>query len=104
MAFAGDIKVPTQLSGKPTFDWRELQKWGIPESRLPPGSVVRFRAPDLWSENRGTVLLAAGALAIQALLIIGLLLARRARRKAELDSRRNLALAADVVAARPCRR
>jgi len=95
-ASPGEIRVPTQLAARPIYDWRELQKWGIPESRLPPGSVVRFRAPDLWSENRGTVLIAIGALAVQALLIIGLLLARRARRKAERESRRNLALAADM--------
>ena len=39
---------------------------------------------------------AAGALAIQAFLIIGLLFERRARQRAEVDSRRNLALAADA--------
>jgi len=39
---------------------------------------------------------AMGALAIQTLLIIGLLYQRRARRRAELDSRTSLALAADV--------
>ena len=37
-----------------------------------------------------------GALAIQALLIAGLLYQRRARQQAEMESRRNLALAADA--------
>ena len=78
------------------FDWRELQRWGIPESRLPPGSVVRYRAPSLWSEYRVTVLSAAGVLAVQSLLIVGLLYQRRARQRAEIESRRNLALAADA--------
>ena len=82
--------------GQPIFDWRELQRWGIPESRLPPGSVVLYRNPSLWHEYRRTVLSAAGALAIQALLIVGLLFERRARQRAEIDSRRNLALAADA--------
>ena len=77
------INVPPQLPGQPTFDWRELQRWGIPESRLPPGSIVRYRAPSLWSEYRGTVLSAVGVLAIQSLLIVGLLYQRRARRRAE---------------------
>jgi signal transduction histidine kinase len=63
---------------------------------LPPGSVVRYRGPSLWSEHRATVLSAAAVLAIQAFLIAGLLLQRRALRRAELDSRRNLALAADA--------
>ena len=48
------------------------------------------------SEHRAAVLSAAGALAIQAFLIIGLLFERRARRRAEIESRRNLALAADA--------
>ena len=39
---------------------------------------------------------AAGALVIQSLLIVGLLYQRRARQRAEIDSRRNLALAADA--------
>ena len=82
--------------GQPTFDWRELQRWGIPESRLPPGSLVRYRAPSLWSAYRNTVLSAMGVLAIQSLLIIGLLYQRRARRRAELESRNHLALAADA--------
>ena len=92
----GTIRVPPQSPGPPVFDWRELQRWGIAESRLPAGSVVRYRGPTLWHEYRGTVLSAAGALIIQSLLIVGLLYQRRARQRAEADSRRNLALAADV--------
>jgi signal transduction histidine kinase len=90
------VRVPLQLPGQPVFDWRELQRWDIPESRLPPGSVVRYRAPSLWAAHRGTVLSAAGVLALQSLLIVGLLHQRRARRRAEIESRRNLALAADA--------
>jgi len=89
-------EVLRRSTSQPIFDWRELQRWGIPESRLPPGSEVHYRGPNLWSEYRGTVLLAAGVLASQALLIIGLLLERRGRRRAESDSRTNLVLAADT--------
>ncbi|HEY5807069.1 MAG TPA: ATP-binding protein [Povalibacter sp.] len=92
----GDVRVPLRSSGQPIFDWRELQRWNIPESRLPPGSVIRYRPAALWSEHRVAVLIAAGALAIQAFLIVGLLFERRARKRAEIDSRRNLALAADA--------
>ena len=90
------IRVTPQAPGPPTYDWRELQRWGIPENRLPPGSVVRYRAPSLWRAYRGTVLIAVGVLLLQSLLIVGLLYQRRARRRAESDSRRNLALAADA--------
>jgi signal transduction histidine kinase len=93
---AASLRVPPQLPGQPMFDWRELRRWGIPESRLPPESVVRFRAPSLWGEHKVTVLTAVVALLLQSLLIMWLLFERRARQRAEIESRRNLALAADA--------
>ena len=78
------------------FDWRELRRWGIAEERLPAGSVVRYRAPSLWREYRLTVLSALAALVVQTFLIGGLLFERRARQRAEIESRKNLALAADA--------
>jgi signal transduction histidine kinase len=90
------IRVPLQTPGQRFFDWRELQRWDVPESRLPAGSVVRFRGPTLWGEYRRQVLIALGLVVIQLCLIAGLLYQRRARRRAELESRRNLALAADA--------
>ena len=61
------------------FDWRELRRWGIPESRLPAGSVVRHRSPSLWQEHKLAVLGSIGALLLQSLLIGGLLYQRRRR-------------------------
>ena len=90
------LRVPPQSRGPPIYDWRELQRWGIPESRLPPLSVVQFRRPSLLAEYQLTVLAALGALLLQSLLIARLLYERRARQRAEIDSRRNLALAADA--------
>jgi len=90
------LRAPPQLASEPVFDWRELKRWGIPESRLPPGSVVQFRRPSLWAEYKLGVLTALAALVIQSLLITLLLYERRARHRAEIESRRNLALAADA--------
>jgi len=95
-ASPSDVRVPPQPPGPPVFDWRELKRWNIPESRLPEGSLVKFRDPTLWNAYRGTVLTVIGALLIQAMLIVGLLLERRARHRAENASRMNLSLAADV--------
>jgi len=93
---ASSINVSPQTAELAVYDWRELQRWGIDESRLPAGSEVRFRRPSLWSEYKALVLVAAGALALQAALIIGLLIERRARLRAEIESRKNLSLAADT--------
>ena len=90
------ISVPLHLPGQPMFDWRELERWGISESRLPAGSVVRYRSPSLWTAYRGTVLSVVGVLTVQSLLIVGLVYQRRARQRAEMDSRKNLTLATDV--------
>ena len=90
------IKVPIQPVGRPTFDWRELRRWGISETLLPPGSDVRFRGPSLWQDYRREVLGVLVALVAQALLIVGLLYQRRGRQRAELESRRSLSLAADA--------
>jgi len=92
----GSIKVPPQTPGQATFDWRELQRWRIPESRLPANSAVLYRPPSLWLEYRATVLTALAVMAVQFLLISGLLYERRARQRAERESRTNLALAADA--------
>ena len=93
---AGSIRVPPQSRGPHMFDWRELQRWRIPETRLPPGSVVHFRGPSLWDEYQPAVLTAVGVLLLQSLMIAWLMHERRARQRAEIDSRRNLALAADI--------
>ena len=37
---AADIKVPAIEFATPQFNWREMQRWGIPESCLPPGSEI----------------------------------------------------------------
>ena len=34
------------------FDWNELKRWHVPESRLPYGSVVLFREPSLWERTK----------------------------------------------------
>ncbi len=81
-ASPGDIKTPPQKFGEPEFDWRELRRWGVRQADLPPGSAVRFREPTLWEQYRWYILAVAGFSALQALLIIGLLLNRRWLRRA----------------------
>src|SRR5262245_34618853 len=75
---------------RPVFDWRQLQRFGISESSLPPGSEVRFRQANLWEQYRWELVVIAAALLLQAGVISWLLLERRRRQAAELESRRRL--------------
>ena len=78
------------------FDARQLERWQVDESRLPRGSLVAFREPSLWRDYQRQALAVLGVFTVQAILILGLLFERRARRRAEMDSRRSLSLAAHV--------
>lgn len=72
------------------FDWRELQRWGIGEASLPPGSEVLFRASRPWTEYRFQIVGAAAALLIQAALILWLLHERQYRHRAERTARETM--------------
>jgi signal transduction histidine kinase len=69
---------------EPSYDWRELRRWGFSESRLPAGSTVLFREPTAWELYRWHVVMAVGVIATQAALISALLVQRRRRNLAEL--------------------
>jgi PAS domain S-box-containing protein len=64
-------------------DWRQLQRWGLSESRLPPGSIVLFKRVSLWDQYKGQVAGALGLIVLQSLLIIALWIQMRRRRRAE---------------------
>jgi PAS domain S-box-containing protein len=76
-----------RTTGVPTFDWRALKRWGISESRLPPGSAVRFRPPSMWEQYGWYIIGALAIIAVEAVLIAGLLLQRSRRRRAESELR-----------------
>ena len=43
---ASNIKLPPIGFSTPKYDWRQLQRWNISESRLPPGSEILHRELD----------------------------------------------------------
>jgi signal transduction histidine kinase len=65
------------------LDWRQLRRWGISESRIPPGTRVLFRDPTVWDRYRLYVLGALAVLLAQTALIGALLVQRARRRRAE---------------------
>ena len=64
-------------------DWRQLRHWGLSESDLPAGAVVRFREPSLWDLYRKQIIALIAVLIVQTLLIAGFLIQGRRRRRAE---------------------
>jgi signal transduction histidine kinase len=92
----GNIKSEPIEFGAPKYDWRELRRWGISQSNLPPGSEILFREPDMWARYRWQILLIVAVILVQAGLISGLLHERRRRRLAEVQSRQRLAELAHV--------
>src|SRR5215467_747770 len=76
---------------RPVFDWRQLQRWGISENRLPVGSDIRFRSPTAWEQYRWEIMLISAVLVLQSLLIAGLFYEHRRRRQAEVEASRRTA-------------
>ena len=75
---------------RPVFDWRQLQRFGISESRLPAGSEIRFRPPGLWDQYHWHAKAALAVVLLQAAMITWLVFERRRRQIAQLESRRHL--------------
>ena len=84
-------------SNKIAFDWRQIQRWGISESRLPSGSEVLFRESTLWEHYSWQIALIIAVILLQAALIAALLREHRRRQLAEVQSRQRMAELARVM-------
>jgi signal transduction histidine kinase len=78
---------PVKAVAVAVFDWRQLRRWRIDESRLAPGSIVRFRELSAWEEYRVYILTATIVVGLQSALITGLVIQRARRRRTELSLR-----------------
>jgi signal transduction histidine kinase len=86
----GDIETPPVQFARPMFDWREMQRWGISESRLPPGSGIFFREPTVWEQYRKEILAICALLLAQIALITWLIYEHRRRSRAEVLARNSI--------------
>ncbi len=93
---AGDIKTRPIEFAAPRFDWRQLQRFGISESNLPPGSTVYFREPTIWERYSWQIASVVAVLLIQAGLITVLLREHRRRKFSEVQARQRMAELAHV--------
>ena len=81
----------TRLEFQPTFDWRQLKRWGVAEANLPPASQVWFYTPSVLEQYRWQILSVLTAIAVLAFLVVALLIERRRRALAVAESRTRLA-------------
>jgi signal transduction histidine kinase len=86
-----DIKFPVGAFSVAKYNWQEMQRWGISESRLPSGAEVYFREITLWERYRWHVVAVIAALLLQAALISWQLYEHRRRQIAEVQSRNAMA-------------
>jgi PAS domain S-box-containing protein len=80
-----------------TLDWQQLERWGIPESRIPAGSIVLFRPKSFLDLYGGYVAVGVALFTAQLTLIVGLLAQRAWRRRAEDNARTHTARYQSVV-------
>jgi len=71
---------------KAIFDWRQLQRWGVNESWLPPGSEVRFRELTIWQQYFWQMVAISAVVVLQALFIAALFYEGRRRRRSEANA------------------
>jgi len=88
------------LAGKPVADMdvphtffadaRQLRRWGLSENALPAGTVLSFQQPRIWEEYWPLIAGVFAIVALQGMIITGLLVERRRRLAAEGESRLRL--------------
>lgn len=94
---AGDIKPLFVPLASPIFDGRQMQRWRIAESSLPPGSTIAFRELSIWERYWWQILLTIAVILLQAGLIAVLLREHRQRQLAQMQSRQRMAELARVM-------
>ena len=71
-------------------DYQAMQRWGMKDRDLPPGTTVMFKPPTIWDEHRGAVLAGLFVVGVQAVFLSALLIQRRRKMRFE-----NLLLASE---------
>jgi PAS domain S-box-containing protein len=82
---ASPASVPPRAVGSSVtaFDFRQLERWGLREDRLPAGSVVLHRPPSIWRDHRRVALGGLAAIVVLGVLSALLLIQYGRRRWAE---------------------
>jgi signal transduction histidine kinase len=88
---SADLRIAPIRLGEPQFDVRELRRWNISETQLPPGSVIRFRELSSWARYRWQIVAVGMLMLLETALIGRLLYERRRRQSAEIEAHHRVA-------------
>jgi signal transduction histidine kinase/ABC-type uncharacterized transport system substrate-binding protein len=77
------IPVAELTTNADMFDARQLERWKIDQRRLPSGSTVLFQRVSVWARYRWYIAAGVTLLVVQAALIVGLLVHRAQRQRAQ---------------------
>jgi signal transduction histidine kinase len=83
----GSIPILPRSPPLKALDGRQLERFGIPESRVPAGYEIRYRTPSFWELYRWRIVVVGVALGLETALLIALLTERQTRKRAEDESR-----------------
>ena len=80
---ADDIPVSSPSTDVDAVDYRQIRRWGLDDSRLPPGTRVMHRTPSTWDQYWQYIVGAVALILTQSGLIAGLLVQRAKRQRIE---------------------
>jgi len=78
-----DIPISAEGTTLNMFDWRQLKRWGINESDLPEGSIIRYKEWSFWDLYRWYIIGGIVLLFFQAIIIVGLVAQRKKSKQTE---------------------
>ena len=92
---------PIHVPDLALFDWRQMKRWGLNESRLPKGSVVENRPVTIWSQHPWYVMGTATFTVLESLLIATLWLDMRRRKRVQAELQRTQSLLQAILDGAP---
>ena len=98
---AEGIPIVADNAGANVVDWRQLQRWGISENRLPPSTLELFREATVWERYRTLILAMIVLFAVETVLVFALVLNVQRRRCAEKELLGEKILADAVIESLP---
>lgn len=67
------------------FDWRELKRWSVPESKLPTNSIIMYKEYTFWEKYFGRIIIILALLLIQTVIIGYMLIQKRMNRRSQIE-------------------